>query len=135
MKKQNPVTKIIFKVVVYAALIIMTISILVPVAWVFMASFKRNAEFIGKGTNPWALPEQLQYQNYITAFIDAEMGKFFLNSVIVTALALVLLLVIALPAAYALSRFEFRGKKILNIAFMAGLFVNINYTISLCLFF
>ena len=58
----------------------MTISILVPVAWVFMASFKRNAEFIGKGTNPWALPQQLQYQNYITAFIDAEMGKFFLNS-------------------------------------------------------
>ena len=129
MKKQNPVTKIIFKVVVYAALIAMTISILVPVAWVFMASFKRNAEFIGKGTNPWALPKQLQYQNYITAFIDAEMGKFFLNSVIVTALALALLLIIALPAAYALSRFNFKGKKILNIAFMAGLFVNINYIV------
>ena len=107
----------------------MTISILVPVAWVFMASFKRNAEFIGKGTNPWALPQQFQYQNYITAFIDAEMGKFFLNSVLVTALALVLLLVIALPASYALSRFEFRGKKILNTAFMAGLFVNINYIV------
>lgn len=107
----------------------MTVSILVPVAWVFMASFKRNAEFIGQGTNPWALPEQLQYQNYITAFIDAEMGKYFLNSVIVTALSLILLLVIALPAAYALSRFDFKGKKILNIAFMAGLFVNINYIV------
>ena len=113
MKKQNPVTKILFKIIVYVSLIIMTISILVPVAWVFMASFKRNAEFIGKGTNPWALPQQLQYQNYITAFIDAEMGKFFLNSVLVTALALILLLVIALPASYALSRFEFRGKKVL----------------------
>ena len=33
MKKQNPVTKIIFKVVVYAALIAMTISILVPMVW------------------------------------------------------------------------------------------------------
>ena len=125
MKKQNPIVKII----VYAALIAMTVSILVPVAWVFMASFKRNAEFIGQGTNPWALPEQLQYQNYITAFIDAEMGKYFLNSVIVTALSLILLLVIALPAAYALSRFDFKGKKILNIAFMAGLFVNINYIV------
>ena len=52
MKKQNPVTKIIFKVVVYAALIIMTISILVPVAWVFMASFKRNAEFIEREQIP-----------------------------------------------------------------------------------
>ena len=36
---------------------------------------------------------------------------------------------IALPAAYALSRFDFKGKKILNIAFMAGLFVNINYIV------
>ncbi|WP_346663867.1 carbohydrate ABC transporter permease [uncultured Merdimonas sp.] len=129
MKKQNPATRLLFKVIVYAALIIMTISIIIPVAWVFMASFKRNAEFIGKGTNPWALPEQLQWQNYVTAFVDAEMGKFFLNSVIITALSLVLLLVIALPAAYALSRFDFKGKKILNIAFMAGLFVNVNYIV------
>ena len=129
MKKQNPATKALFKVIVYAALIVMTISIIIPVAWVFMASFKRNAEFIGKGTNPWALPEQLQWQNYVTAFVDAEMGKFFLNSVIVTALSLVLLLAIALPAAYALSRFDFKGKKILNIAFMAGLFVNVNYIV------
>lgn len=129
MKKQNPATKALFKVIVYIALIVMTISIIIPVAWVFMASFKRNAEFIGKGTNPWALPEQLQWQNYVTAFVDAEMGKFFMNSVIVTALSLVILLVIALPAAYALSRFDFKGKKILNIAFMAGLFVNINYIV------
>ena len=129
MKKENTVSKIIFKVIIYIALIAMTISIIVPVLWVFMASFKRNAEFIGKVTNPWALPEQLQWQNYVTAFVDAEMGEFFLNSVIVTALALILLLVIALPAAYALSRFDFKGKKILNVAFMAGLFVNINYIV------
>jgi len=52
-----------------------------------------------------------------------------MNSVIVTALALVLLLVIALPAAYALSRFKFKGSKFLNTAFMAGLFINVNYIV------
>lgn len=57
------------------------------------------------------------------------MGEYMLNSVIVTGLALALLLVIALPAAYALSRFKFRGRKILNVAFMAGLFINVNYII------
>ena len=36
MKKQNPATKALFKVIVYAALIVMTISIIIPVAWVFM---------------------------------------------------------------------------------------------------
>ncbi len=57
------------------------------------------------------------------------MGEFFLNSVLVTATALILLLIIALPASYALSRFEFKGRKILNLAFMAGLFINVNYIV------
>ena len=52
-----------------------------------------------------------------------------INSVIVTALAIVLLLVIALPAAYCLARFNFKGKKFLNTAFMAGLFINVNYIV------
>ncbi len=128
MKKQNPATRALFKTIVYIALIAMTISIIIPVAWVFMASFKRNAEFIGKGRIRGRFRSSSE-QNYITAFINAEMGKFFMNSVIVTALSLILLLIIALPAAYALSRFNFRGKKILNIAFMAGLFININYIV------
>ena len=83
----------------------------------------------GKGPIPGRFPSSSSIRITSPLFIDAEMGKFFLNSVLVTALALILLLVIALPASYALSRFEFRGKKILNTAFMAGLFVNINYIV------
>ena len=95
----------------------------------FMASVKKNAEFIGADVNPWALPKQFFYQNFIVAFRDAQMGEFFLNSVLVTATALILLLIIALPASYALSRFEFKGRKILNLAIMAGLFINVNYIV------
>ena len=52
-----------------------------------------------------------------------------LNSVIVTALALGILLVVALPASYCLARFKFRGSKFLNTSFMAGLFINVNYIV------
>ena len=52
-----------------------------------------------------------------------------INSVIVTALSIILLLVIALPAAYCLARFKFKGQKLLNTAFMAGLFINVNYIV------
>ena len=45
------------------------------------------------------------------------------------ALALALLLVVALPAAYCLSRFHFKGCKVLNTLFMAGLFINVNYIV------
>jgi len=100
--------------------------IIVPVAWVFMASIKQNAEFYG---NPWALPAGFYWQNFVNAWNGAKMGEYMLNSVIVTALALVLLLVIALPAAYCLSRFRFKGRKLLNTLFMAGLFINVNYIV------
>lgn len=127
--KKNNASRILYKVFIYVALLALAISIIVPVAWVFMASVKKNAEFIGTDVNPWALPKQFFYQNFIVAFRDAQMGEFFLNSVLVTATALILLLIIALPASYALSRFEFKGRKILNLAFMAGLFINVNYIV------
>lgn len=73
--------------------------------------------------------KQFYYQNFVVAFQDARMGDFFLNSFIVTALALALLLILALPASYVLARFKFRGKKFFNGAFMAGLFINVNYIV------
>ena len=127
--KNGKTGKIISKILVYIALLTLAISVIIPVGWVFMASFKRNSEFIGADVSPWALPKQLFYQNFIVAFKDANMGTFFFNSVIVTALAMILLLVLALPASYVLARFNFRGKKLLNGGYMAGIFININYIV------
>ena len=116
----------LYKFFIYFVLGMLAITIVVPVAWVFMASVKENREFYG---NPWALPEGLYWQNFVDAWNKAAMGDYMINSVIVTALSIVLLLVIALPAAYCLARFEFKGKKLLNTAFMAGLFINVNYIV------
>ena len=100
MNKNQKPGSIVGKVIIYVALIVFALTIIVPVAWVFMASFKRNSEFIGAGTNPWALPKQLFVQNFQVAFQDAQMGEYLLNTVLVTVLALALILVIALPAAF-----------------------------------
>ena len=128
MKEKNNAFQNIkwYKPVIYAALTIMAIIIVVPVAWVFMASIKADSEFYG---NPWALPLGIHLQNFSDAWNKARMGEFFLNSVIVTVLALIMLLVIALPAAYVLSRFVFKGRKPISILFMAGLFINMNYIV------
>ena len=57
-------------------------------------------------------------------FVFGTVGLEF-----VIGLALALLLVVALPAAYCLSRFHFKGCKVLNTLFMAGLFINVNYIV------
>ena len=96
----------LYKFFIYFVLVLLAVIIIVPVAWVFMASIKQNAEFYG---NPWALPAGFYWQNFVNAWNGAKMGEYMLNSVIVTALALVLLLVIALPAAYCLSPLPVQG--------------------------
>ena len=127
MKKNDSyIGEKLYKVFIYVVLITLAITIIVPVAWVFMASVKQNSELYG---NPWTLPQGLYWQNFVDAWNTAKMGEYMLNSVFVTALALVLLLLIALPAAYCLSRFKFRGSKFLNTCFMAGLFINVNYIV------
>ena len=125
VKKQTSGERL-YKVFIYVALITLAVTIIVPVAWVFMASVKENSEFYG---NPWTLPAGFHWQNFVDAWTKARMGDYMLNSVIVTALALAILLVVALPAAYGLSRFKFRGRGVLNVGFMAGLFINVNYIV------
>ena len=126
MKKKFDNVDRLYKVFIYVALITLAISIIVPVAWVFMASIKENKEFY---SNPWALPAGFYFQNFINAFEKASMGSYFFNSVISTALALIILLVVSLPASYVLARYKFKGKRILNTLFMAGLFINVNYIV------
>ena len=122
MKKKMSASSI----VVYILCVIFTITIVVPVGWVFLASIKENSEFYG---NPWSLPKGFYFQNFIDAFEKANMGAYFVNSIMITALALIILLVVALPAAYVLARYKFKGSKFLNTAFMAGLFINVNYIV------
>ena len=127
MKKKNGMSvKSLYRIFVYVVLLALAISIFVPVAWVFLASIKENSEFYG---SPWTMPKGFYFQNFIDAFEKANMGQYFLNSVLVTAMALIMLLVIALPASYVLARYKFIGSKILNVLFMGGLFINVNYIV------
>ena len=127
MKKEKGMgLKSLYRLFVYVVLLALAISIIVPVAWVFMASIKENSEFYG---NPWSVPKGVYFQNFIDAFEKANMGQYMLNSALVTALALIMLLVVALPASYVLARYRFRFSKFFNMMFMAGLFINVNYIV------
>ena len=116
----------LYKIFIYVVLGLLAVLILVPVLWVFMASVKETVEHYG---NPWALPTHLHWQNFVDAWNKADMGAYMGHSVLVTGLALVILLVVALPASYCLARFKFVSQKFLNTCFMAGLFINVNYIV------
>ena len=126
LKKDNNTGDRLYKAFIYIVLGLLAVLILVPVLWVLMASVKETVEHYG---NPWALPTHLHWQNFVDAWNKADMGAYMGHSVLVTGLALVILLVVALPASYCLARFKFLGQKFLNTCFMAGLFINVNYIV------
>lgn len=115
-----------YRVFIYIVLMLLAISILIPIGWVFLASIKQNTEFY---RTPWALPEGFYWQNFVDAWNRASMGDYLLNSVFVTGTALVILLLVAIPAAYSLARFDYPGKRFLQMLFKGGLFVNVNYIV------
>lgn len=110
----------------HALLVIISILIIVPVAWVVMAAFKTKPEFFG---SPWRLPDGLHWQNFVDAFVTAKMGIYFTDSLFVTVLGLVFSLSVAIPAAYAIARVPFRGRALVEGFLMAGLFINVNYIV------
>lgn len=122
MKKKSK----LFNIFIYLCLVIFALSILVPVFWVFMASIKTNPEFYG---NPWALPMSFYLNNFKDAWAAANMGDYFLNSLIVTAIALALLLLISLPFSYILARMQFKGRRFITSYIKAGLFINLSYIV------
>ncbi len=126
LKKEVSAGERLYKIFIYFVLGLLAVLILVPVAWVFMASLKETAEHYG---SPWALPTHIHWQNFVEAWTTSRMGDYMGYSVLVTGLGLLILLVVALPASYCLARFNFVGKKLLNTCFMAGLFVNVNYIV------
>lgn len=82
--------------------------ILVPIYWLLNMSFKHNDEILGSLTL-W--PNDFTFDNYITIFSDPSWYMGYVNSMIYVSMNMAITLVVALPAAYAFSRYKFIGDK------------------------
>lgn len=82
--------------------------LLLPIYWLLMMSFKSNTEILG-GLSFW--PENFTFANYAVIFTDATWYMGYVNSIYYVSLNMIITLLVALPAAYAFSRFRFMGDK------------------------
>ncbi|WHY02602.1 carbohydrate ABC transporter permease [Neobacillus sp. DY30] len=91
--------------------------IIYPILWLGLSGLKSNADFF---LNTWSLPEKWLWENYRAAW-DAGIGQFFLNSVFITVVSVVTVLLLGSMAAFGLSRFQFKGQSILLVIILSGL--------------
>lgn len=83
-----------------------------PFFWVFITSFKTSGEIFGTGAFR-VIPKDATLQNYITILFEKNILNSIKNSLIVASVTTIYIIVVATFSAYAISRFQFRGKNIL----------------------
>lgn len=94
-----------------AALKIVVIVIFIfPFYWMLSTSLKDLAEALQ--FPPSLIPSSLHFENYTHVFEVVPIFQYFSNSLIVSIAVLILQYLIIVPAAYSLSRHEYRGKKL-----------------------
>src|SRR5689334_19575336 len=81
---------------------------LVPVYWLVTMSLKSNQEILGLFT--WA-PHDPTWANYLTILTDPDWNQGYINSITYVVINTVVSLLVALPGAYAFSRYSFMGDK------------------------
>ncbi|MBD7977422.1 MULTISPECIES: carbohydrate ABC transporter permease [Pseudomonas] len=89
-------------------LVIYLLFLLVPIYWLLNMSFKSNSEILGSLTF-W--PREFTLDNYRVIFTDRSWYSGYINSLYYVSLNTLISLGVALPAAYAFSRYRFLGDK------------------------
>lgn len=89
-----------------------------PSIWMVLSAFKSNREIF---KHPFGLPETWRWGNFAEAWDKGGMGGLYVNSLIVTSVTVVLTVGFATAAAFAFSRLEFPGRRVLNRVLLIGL--------------
>lgn len=116
MKEKRTFWDIIWRFILY----VWGLTILFPLVWIFYESLKTNPEFF---KDIWALPLKAQWQNYINAWNQYKFGSSLLNTFFYVGGSLVVGLFFTTINAYALTRIEFKGRKVIWALIMLSLFL------------
>lgn len=108
----------------YVVLILLTAVFVVPVVWMFLTTFKTNAE--ATQSVPTWFPRDFStvgFQTILNTTSQTPVLTWVFNSALAAIAHVVLVLVTAAPAAYALARLDFRGRNVMFVIIISTLFI------------
>ncbi|WP_147797031.1 carbohydrate ABC transporter permease [Cellulomonas sp. Y8] len=114
---RRPPAKTGQKALVLLALTLGALFAGLPVLWMLSSSFKANPEIFA--SPPRLITEGFSFDAYTSILTDPVKLRFFGNSYLVAGAVTLLTLLVAVLAAYAFSRYEFRGKKVINVVIVS----------------
>lgn len=109
--------KLSVRILVYIILVIGMFWAGFPIFWMLLNSFKPNAEIFS--WPPTWISENFSLDAYLKIFTNSEQVRFFINSYVIAGVVVVITLFIGIMASYAFSRFDFKGKNMINTVIVA----------------
>ncbi|MGO1505555.1 MAG: carbohydrate ABC transporter permease [Brachybacterium sp.] len=107
-----------FSTLHHIVLTLWALLVILPLLWTVYTSFKTSREIL---TDPFGLPEHMQWENYSRAWQEAKIGEYFLNTLIVVGAGLFVVMLLGAMCAYVLARFRFPGNRVIYFGMVAGL--------------
>ncbi len=104
--------------VVTVLLVVIAAVFFFPLVWMILSSFKTNSEIF---RTPFSLPTSIDFSQWALAWEVGNIGQYALNSVIATGVSVLAILAISSSAAFAFSRYRFRGSGVILGALALGL--------------
>ena len=105
----------------YLFLVIYAVISLYPLIWMIFFSFKDNTEIFV--TNPFGFPHEWRFENYPTALESFDAVTYFKNSLIVSAVTILIVELAALMFCYVVSRVQNKLTKWLKLLIHSGMFI------------
>ena len=103
---------------IYLFLVIWAVIVLFPFYWMVLTSVKNTASYNNEKT-PEFITMEPTGENYVKAFTEVSLGRYFVNTLIFTVATTGLMMLVIVPAAFAFSRLEFKGKNLLFALFLS----------------
>ena len=98
-----------------------------PFLWMISASFKGQNEFFQNRMG--LIPVQPTIDNFIRIWQKADFGTYFINTIIVTAFSVIIVLIMTMMAGYAMGRYKFLGRNLCMAVFLASIAIPLVSTI------
>lgn len=113
-------------IIIYIFLSLWGITTIFPFVWIINNSFKPSREVVNTS---FALPIQFTWDNYRNAFDNLNILEAYKNSLIISGSVTIGVMLLASMMAFALTRYQFRGKEVVLSLIMASLMFPVFSTI------
>lgn len=114
MKREKMISRIVSPIL----FVVIAFPVLFPVYWLIITSLKPQSEIFSMPPTFW--PNSFTLENYAEVNRNYNILKYFFNSLFLTVVSTVCIMAVASLAAYAISRFDFKGKNVLYISILAA---------------